>query len=186
MTYQLSRMQANGSRISEARDTGSSKPSRTHTSTAAPFPWAWERYWAADPASTRWSGLAVTRATGTSLHQKQGTRRGAMNRCLIFIAASRTGRGHLIQDIAEPADRYSSSRYRIRTRPLQPCLREYAHLGSRLLKIKTAGSWRPMVAHLLPTCSCATENANLSSVRMFSATWTSQTSPCFPMHWLPA
>src|SRR5215472_16992099 len=115
-----------------------------------------------------------------------GTRRGDMNRCLIFIAASRTGRGHPIQDIAEPADRYSSSRYRIRTRPLQPCLRKYAQLGSRLLKIKTAGSWRPMVAHLLPTCACATENANLSSVRMFSATWTSQTSPCSPMHWLPA
>src|SRR5215813_4084224 len=142
MTYQLSRMQANGSRISEARDTGSSKPSRTHTSTAAPFPWAWERYWAADPASTRWSGLAVTRATGTSLHQKQGTLRGATNRCLIFIAASRTGRGHLIQDIAEPADRYLSSRCRIRTRPLQPCLREYARLGFRFLKIKTAGSCR--------------------------------------------
>src|SRR5215471_795274 len=111
---------------------------------------------------------------------------GAMNRCLILIAASRTGKGHPIQDIAEPADRYSSSRYRIRTRPLQPCLREYAHLGSRLLKIKTAGSWRPMVAHLLPTCACATENANLSSVRMFSATWTSQTSPCSPMRWLRA
>ena len=53
MTYQVSRMRANGSRISEARDTGSSTPSRTHTSTAAPFPWAWERFWAADRASTR-------------------------------------------------------------------------------------------------------------------------------------
>src|SRR5262245_63557003 len=104
---------------------------------AAQFPWAWERCWAADPASTRWSGLAVTRATGISLHQKPGTLRGAMNRCLIFIAASKTGRGHLIQDIAEPADRYLSSRCRIRTRPLQPCLREYARLGFRFLKIKT-------------------------------------------------
>ena len=50
---QVSRMRANGSRISEARDTGSSRPSRTHTSTAAPFPWAWGRFWAADRASTR-------------------------------------------------------------------------------------------------------------------------------------
>src|SRR5215467_4041726 len=107
-----------------------------------------------------------------------------MNQCLIFIAASRTGRGHPIQDIAEPADRYLSSRCKIRIRPLQPCLREYAHLGSRLLKIKTAGSWRPMVAHLLPTCAFATENANLSSVRMFSPTWTVQTSRCSPTRWL--
>src|SRR5215469_12924861 len=184
MTYRVSRMRANGSRISEARDTGSSTRSPTHTSTAAPFPWAWERFWAVDRASTRWSGLAVTRATGTSLHQKRRTQRGATNRSLIFIAASRTGMGHPIQDIAEPADRYLSSRYRIRTRPLQPCLREYAHLGSRLLKIKTAGSWRPMVAHLLPTCAFATENANLSSVRMFSATWISQISRCSLTRWL--
>src|SRR5262249_16961480 len=119
-------MRANGSRISAARDTGRFKPSRTHTSMAAPFPWAWGKGWAADPASTRWSGLAVTRATGTALHQKQGTLRGAMHRCLIFIAVSKIGRGHLIQDIAEPADRYLSSRCRIRTRPLQPCLRAYA------------------------------------------------------------
>src|SRR5499433_75420 len=184
MTYQLSRMRANGSRISEARDTGSSKPSRTHTSMAAPFPWAWERCWAADPASTRWSGLAVTRATGTSLHQKQGTLRGAMNRCLIFIAASKTGRGHLIQDIAEPADRYLSSRCRIRTRLLQPCLREYARLEFRFLKIKTAGLWRQMVAHPFPTCVFAMGNANLFSVRMSSLTWTGQTSRCSPTRWL--
>src|SRR5262249_11894613 len=124
MTYQVSRMRANGSRISEARDTGSSKPSRTHTLTAAPFPWAWERFWAADRASTQCSGLAVTRATGISLHQKQGTQRGAMNQFLVFIAASRTGMGHPIQDIAEPADRYLSSGCRIQTRPLEACLRE--------------------------------------------------------------
>src|SRR5215471_6929055 len=184
MTYQLSRMQANGSRISEARDTGSSKPSRTHTSTAAPFPWAWERYWAVDPASTRWSGLAVTRATGTSLHQKQGTLRGATNRCLIFIAASKIGRGHLIQDIAEPGDPYLSSRCRIRTQPLQLCLREYARLGFRFLKIKTAGSWRRRVAHPFPTCVFAMGNANLFSVRTSFLTWTGQTSRCFPTRWL--
>src|SRR5262249_42129977 len=98
-----------------------------------------ERFWAADPASTRWSGLAVTRATGTSLPQKQGTLGGAMNRRLIFIAASRTGKGHRIQNIVEPADQYLSNRCRIRTRLLQPCLRQYARLGFRFLKIKTAG-----------------------------------------------
>src|SRR5215469_15815876 len=138
MMYQVSRIHANGSRISEARDIGSSKPSRTPTSTTALFPWAWERFWAADRASTRWSGLAVTRATGTSSRQKQGTRRGAMNPCLIVIATSRTGRGRLILDIAEAADRYLFSRCRIRTRPLQPYLREYARLVFRSLKIKTA------------------------------------------------
>src|SRR5262252_3959993 len=137
MTYQLSRMRANGSRISEARDTGSSKPSRTHTSMAAPFPSAWERFWAADLASTRWSGLAVTRVTGTSLHQKRGTQRGPMNRFLIFIAASRTGTEHPIQGTAESADRYLSSRCKIRPRPFEPCLRQYALLGFRYLKIKT-------------------------------------------------
>ena len=60
------------------------------------------------------------------------------NRFLIYIAASRTGRGHPIQDIAEAAVRYLFSRCRIRTRPLQPYLREYARLVFRSLKIKTA------------------------------------------------
>src|SRR5215471_8025866 len=138
MTYQVSRTRANGSRISEAKDTGSSRQSRTHTSAAALLPWAWERFWAVDQVSTRWSGRAVTRATGTSLPQKPGTQRGAMNRFLIFIAASRTGMGYPIQGIAEPVDRYLSSRCTIRHRPFEPCLREYARLGFRSLKIKTA------------------------------------------------
>src|SRR5215471_9082873 len=154
MTYQVSRTRANGSRISEAKDTGSSRQSRTHTSTAALLPWAWERFWAVDQVSTRWSGRVVTRATGTSLPQKRGTQRGAMNRFLIFIAASRTGRVHPIQDIVELADRYMSSRCSaIRTQPFKRCLLEYALWGFRFLKIKTAASWRATVVHPLPTCA---------------------------------
>src|SRR5262249_51988673 len=105
-TYQVSPTRASGRRTLEVKDIGSSRPSRAIGSTGGPFLLVWERCWAADPASTRCSGLAATRATGTSLHQKQGTLRGGMQRCLIFIAASKTGRGRLIQDIAEPADRY--------------------------------------------------------------------------------
>src|SRR5215475_876774 len=184
MKYQVSRMRANGSRISEARDTGSSKPSRTHTSMAAPFPWAWERFWAADRASTRWSGLAVTRATGTSLHQKRGTQLGAMNRFLISIAASRIGRVYQIQNIAELADRCLSSRCTIRSRRFKPCLREYIRLGFRSLRNKTDALWRPMAAHPLLTCAFAMENANLFSVRTSSRAWTSQTSRCSLTRWL--
>jgi len=55
-----------------------------------------------------------------------------------------------------------------------PSVTEYARLGFRSLKIKKAASWRPMVAHPLPTCAFATENANPFSVRMSSLTWTSQ------------
>src|SRR5215469_4998232 len=184
MTYRVSRMRANGSRISEARDTGSSTPSQTHTSTAAPFPWAWERFWAVDRVSTRWSGLAVTRATGTSLPQKRETQGGAMNRFLIFIAASRTGRVHPIQDIAEMVDRYLSSRCTIRSRRFKPCLKEYTRLGFRSLRIKTDALWRLMAAHPLLTCAFAMESVNPFSVRMSSHTWTDQASRCYLMHWL--
>src|SRR5215471_2487662 len=178
-------MRANGSQISEAKDTGSSRQSRTHTSTAALLPWAWERFWAVDQVSTRWSGLAVTRATGTTLHQKRRTQRGAMNRFLIFIAASRTGRVHPIQNIAEPADRYLFSRCSaIQTQPVKPCLVEYGRLGFRSLRIKTDESWRPMAAHPLLTCSYATENANPFSVRTSSGGCTSQTSRCSLARWL--
>src|SRR5262249_23223177 len=89
-----------------------------------------------------------------------------------------------IRDIAEPADRYLSSRSRIRTRPLQPCLRKYVRLGFRSLKIKTAGSWRRTVAHPFPTCLFVMGNANPFSVRMSSLTWTGQTSRCSPTRWL--
>src|SRR5215469_11598437 len=83
-----------------------------------------------------------------------------MNRFLIFIAASRTGRVHPIQDIVELADRYMSSRCSaIRTQPFKRCLLEYALWGFRFLKIKTAASWRATVVHPLPTCAFAMENA---------------------------
>src|SRR5262245_33672476 len=107
-----------------------------------------------------------------------------MNRFLIFIAALRTGTEHPIQGTAEPADRYLSSRCKIRPRPFEPCLRQDALLGFRSLKIKTAALWRPMEAHPLPTCAFAMENANPFSVRMSSRAWTSQTSRCFLTRWL--
>src|SRR5215475_10700354 len=107
-----------------------------------------------------------------------------MNRFLIFIAASRTGRVHPIQDIAELADRYSSSRCTIQSRPLEPCLREYTRLGFRSLRIKTDASWRPMAAHPLLTCAFAMENANPFSVRMYFPSWTSQTSRYSLTRWL--
>src|SRR5262245_4858031 len=107
-----------------------------------------------------------------------------MDQCLISIAASRTGRGHPIQDIAELADRYLSSRCTIRSCPFEPCLREYAHLEFRSLKIKTDASWRPTVAHPLPTCAFAMEDANPFSVRTCSRAWTSQISRSSLTRWL--
>src|SRR5215831_3000123 len=91
-----------------------------------------------------------------------------MNRCLIFIAASRIGRVHPIQNIAELADQYLSSRCTIRSRRFKPCLREYTRLGFRSLRIKTDALWRPMAAHPLLTCAFAMEDANPFSVRMSS------------------
>src|SRR5262249_15188173 len=111
--------------------------------------------------------------------------RGAMNRFLIFIAASRTGMVHPIQNIAEPADRYLFSRCgAIQTQPLKRCLVEYGRLGFRSLRIKTDESWRPMEAHRLPICAFAMENANLFSVHTSSGAWTSQTSRCSLTRWL--
>src|SRR5262250_2044691 len=98
-----------------------------------------------------------------------------MNQYLIFIAASRTGRAHPSQNIAEPADRYLFSRCSaIQTQPFKRCLVEYGRLGFRSLRIKTAESWRPMAAHPLLTCAFAMENANPFSVRTSSRAWTSQ------------
>src|SRR5262249_50061384 len=107
-----------------------------------------------------------------------------MNRYLIFIAASRIGRVHPIQNIAELADRYLSSQCTIRSRRFKPCLREYAPLGFQSLRIKTDASWRPMAVHPWLTCALAMENGNPFFERMSSRTWISQTSRCSLTLWL--